>query len=69
MVEFARIELKVSSRRCGGWIAVSGEGAEIKIGVTAETEEGARAAFEVALARWEKILNSPPQVQSDRRCQ
>lgn len=53
---------KVRERQCGGWLAVSEENAELKIGVTADTEEGARAAFSNALIRWDKILNSGPVV-------
>lgn len=66
-IQVGRIAPEVRERQCGGWIAVSRGAAEIKIGVTAETEEGARTAFREALSRWERILNSADQ--SDRRCQ
>lgn len=59
---------ELSKRRSGGWIAVSGQGAPIKIGVTASTEEEARASFNQAVGEWEAILNSEEHY-ADRRCQ
>jgi hypothetical protein len=50
----------VRERQCGGWLAVSEANADLKIGVTADTEAGARAAFASALIKWEKILKSEP---------
>ncbi len=68
--QFARIVPAISERRCGGWIAVSGPDAPLKIGVTADTEEGARAAFAKAVTEWEAILNSKsPKDYAERRCQ
>lgn len=49
---------EVSPRSCGGWIAVSGPDAPLRIGVIADTEEEVRAAFDQAVSRWEKILSS-----------
>lgn len=36
----------------GGWLAVSGPGAEIRIGVEAETADEARKRFAEALQLW-----------------
>jgi hypothetical protein len=62
---------EISKRRCGGWIAVSGREAPLKIGVTANTEEEARAPFNQAVIEWEEILNSETSKghQAERRCQ
>lgn len=63
-IHLEQIEPKIRERQCGGWLAVSEANADLKIGVTADTEEGARAAFAQALIRWGKILSSePPQVE------
>ena len=43
-------------RSCGGWLAVSSPGATLKIGVTADTEEEARAAFDRSVRKWEEAL-------------
>lgn len=44
-------------RLSGGWLAVSPVDARLRIGVTAPTEEEARAAFRVELSRWFEILS------------
>lgn len=46
----------IRQRLCGGWLAVSDAKAYLKIGATADTEDGARAAFSEALVRWDRIL-------------
>jgi hypothetical protein len=53
-----QIAPEISKRRSGGWIAVSGRDAPLKIGVTANTEEDALAAFNQALIEWDAILKS-----------
>jgi hypothetical protein len=61
---------EISKRRCGGWIAVSGRDAPLKIGVTANTEDEARAAFNRAVIEWDEIINSGTlEDQAERRCQ
>ena len=52
---------RVTERTCGGWLAVSGVGASLKIGVTADTEEQARIGLAQAEREWEAILASEPQ--------
>lgn len=59
---------QIIKRQCGGWIAVSGKDASLKIGVTASTEEEARAAFHQAMLEWEEILNAEDD-QEERRFQ
>jgi hypothetical protein len=51
----------ISARRCGGWLAVSERDAPLKIGVTAPTEEQAKADFAQAVLDWERILDSAPE--------
>ena len=60
VMEIQTIQLcpRISKSRCGGWIAVSEADAPLKIGVTADTEEEAPAAFVQAVSEWEMILNS-----------
>ncbi len=43
-------------RHCGGWLALSPEGAGLKIGVVAHTEEMARQKFEATLTEWRETL-------------
>lgn len=40
------------ARSCGGWLAVSNAEDSLKIGVSADTEEEAREAFERAVLEW-----------------
>ena len=58
-------------RACGGWLAISGSGSPIKIGVTADTEQQALDAFALPFMKWDAILSSEgaPEAQADRRCQ
>ena len=42
-------------RECGGWLAITPRGWPLSIGVTAESEAGARKEFAAALERWLKI--------------
>jgi hypothetical protein len=50
-------------RHCGGWLAVSPEGAGLRIGTTGDTEDEARAAFIQARDRSAELfaLESPPR--------
>lgn len=49
---------KLIERTCGGWLAVSAPDAPLKIGVTADTAENARTAFDRAILEWQMILES-----------
>ena len=42
-------------RHCGGWLAITPRGWPLAIGVTGDTEEEARRAFDAALERWSRI--------------
>lgn len=44
-------------RACGGWLAVSKPESPLKIGVTAETEDGARMAFDRAVGEWSVLTD------------
>jgi len=44
-------------RAVGGWLAVSRRDSPLKIGVTAETEDEARALFEQAVREWMSLLS------------
>jgi hypothetical protein len=46
-------------RACGGWLAVSPEGAILRIGVTAATEAEARDLFHQTAERWRQLLADP----------
>lgn len=48
----------VSERQCGGWIARSPDGAELKIAVTALTEVEVRAQFKQSVERWLTALQA-----------
>lgn len=52
--------------RCdyGGWLAVSGPGEAIRIGVYGLTAEEARMCFTAEMARWRRLLQ--PDHQEDR---
>lgn len=52
------VEPQMIPRQCGGWLALSPPGARLRIGVTATTEEAARAGFRQALARWAESLRN-----------
>lgn len=43
-------------RQCGGWLALSSRGDALKIGVTDESEEGARTKYGTARAGWVAML-------------
>lgn len=45
----AEVRPRLIRRRVGGWLAVAPEGCAIRLGVTAETEEGAREKFSRSL--------------------
>lgn len=46
----------LKARKCGGWLATSPHGSDIRIGVTADSEEAARTKFRMALAQWRTLL-------------
>ena len=56
---------RIIERRCGGWIAVSGPGAEIRIGVTADSKEGALKKFEAAMLDWQRTLQAGQPTMPD----
>lgn len=59
---------KLIHRACGGWLAVSPDGACLRIGVTAETEDGARKRYQQTVARWMETLFKPlPQPPEEMR--
>jgi hypothetical protein len=49
---------RVVHRACGGWLVYSAPGASLKIGVTAESEEAAKADYEDALEQWRTLLET-----------
>ena len=49
---------RISKRTCGGWLAISAASSLLQIGVTADSEEEARAAFARAFMKWDAILKS-----------
>ena len=54
---------RIFERKCGGFLAVSGDGSRFKIGVEATTEEEARQRYRKALARWERLFEEEPNEQ------
>jgi len=50
---------RLIQRECGGWLAVSQAGAQLRIGVTAQTEQDARTHFFKALKEWRELRESP----------
>ncbi len=54
----AVIRPQLIERRNGGWLAVTPEGSAIRLGVTADTEAGAREKFSQSLTQWMKILSA-----------
>jgi hypothetical protein len=54
-------------RACGGWLAVTQPDDSLRIGVTADTEAEARAAFDEAVVAWERLLAlSAERAESER---
>jgi hypothetical protein len=51
-------EPRVVERACGGWLAVTLQGASPRVGVTASTEAEVREEFAREVARWREILAS-----------
>jgi hypothetical protein len=47
---------RIVQRRCGGWLALAPEGASLKIGVSADTEEAARDKYKTAVTEWRRTL-------------
>lgn len=56
---FDYIEPRVLRRECGGWLAVSPPGAEIRIGAIGITAESARERFRNELREWARLLEEP----------
>lgn len=50
------IHPEVIRREVGGWLAVSPKWARLRVGVTAETEDDARALFSQTVKRWLEII-------------
>lgn len=57
-------EPRISKRHCGGWLAVSEEGAILKIGVTGETEQQVRDSFGQAIKEWSVIFDCAASTRS-----
>lgn len=49
---------RLIERRCGGWLAISGRGDPVQIGVTAASESEAAAEFDRVRDHWRAILES-----------
>jgi len=43
-------------RHCGGWLALAPEGASLKIGVSADSEDAARDKYRTAVEEWKATL-------------
>jgi hypothetical protein len=52
------MEPTLIQRECGGWLALSPRSEDLRVGVLAPTEAGAREAFEVELGEWRRLLES-----------
>jgi hypothetical protein len=53
-------------RQGGGWLAVSGEGAIVPIGVVGSTREEALRRFEIAAWEWSLLLDRRDQDMNTR---
>ena len=49
---------RIIERQCGGWIAISEPASTLRIGVTAESEEAARAKFAATALDWQRTLQA-----------
>jgi len=49
---------RLIERACGGWLALSGIGESLKIGVVAETADDARNRFAAAVEKWREALST-----------
>ena len=67
MGRYDQIEPQLLRRLDGGWLAVSGPGAWIRIGVVADTEEEARQRFQQELAAWVKLRDKTDAETGDLR--
>jgi len=54
----AQIEPQIVHRECGGWLATTPASAALRMGVTAVTEDEARAKFRQAVSRWAESLQA-----------
>lgn len=51
----------VHQRQCGGYLAVSGLNAQLRIGSTGESEAEAISNFNKELERWQRVYDSVPR--------
>lgn len=54
---FGQIKAALVRRENGGWLAVSEEGAPLRIGVTASSADEARSRFAWAIHEWSILLD------------
>jgi hypothetical protein len=54
--DIAEIQPNITSRACGGWLAVSPKWSPLRIGVIAPTKLDAADAFRRALGYWAAVL-------------
>ena len=47
---------RLVQRHCGGWLALAPEGASLKIGVSADSEDAARDKYRTAVEEWNATL-------------
>ena len=52
------ISPRIVQRAGGGWLAFTPPRHELVVGVTADTEDGARVKFQATVAEWRLILES-----------
>lgn len=52
------MEPNLIERESGGWLALSPDASGLRIGVTAETADAARRAYEAARAAWQQLLDA-----------
>lgn len=55
----AGMQPRLIERECGGWLALSPDGALIRIGVTGTTDAETREAFGRAAAEWARLHDLP----------
>jgi hypothetical protein len=58
------IEPQVTSRQCGGWLAVSPVEAPFRFGVVGSTEQEARDRFRQSLDKWVATISSDPRADT-----
>jgi hypothetical protein len=49
---------RIIQRKCGGWLAVSAPHEDLRIGVTAESEDAVRDKYQAAVTDWRRNLSA-----------